>query len=491
MLFNSYEFILAFLPVTLAVTYALAARGWRRACAGWVIAASLFFYGWWNPAYLPLILGSIGGNFVVASLIGVLGRRAAFAVLTAGITANLVALGYFKYAGFIAANLGPLAGRDWRLEGIVLPLAISFFTFQQITFLVDAWRMRGLRTGFVEYVLCVTFFPHLIAGPIIHYGEFAPQFARPGAFRFQDHRFAVGLGIFIIGLFKKAVLADGLAGYATPVFDAAAAGHAPGLLAAWRAAFAYTFQLYFDFSGYSDMAIGLARMFGVRLPLNFFSPYRAVSIIEFWRRWHMTLSRFLRDYVYIPLGGNRHGPARRHLNLLVTMLLGGLWHGAGWTFVIWGGLHGLFLGVNHAWRAARQRWFPGVAAGPAGQAAAWALTFLSVVVAWVFFRADDLAAALTMLRSMTGLDGLGSAARLPRDLAALIALVAATLLLPNTIQFMARYRPALRPYRDVAAFRPVRLRWRPTLAWSAALAALAVIAVFQLGENTEFIYYNF
>ncbi|WP_309246667.1 MBOAT family O-acyltransferase [Ramlibacter montanisoli] len=285
---------------------------------------------------------------------------------------------------------------------MILPLGISFYTFTQIAFLVDTYQGKVTEFNFFRYALFVTWFPHLIAGPVLHHAEMMPQFARKAVCRIDWQNVAVGLSIFVLGLAKKVLLADSIAEFASPVFDGVKAGAQPMLFEAWVGALAYTLQLYLDFSAYSDMAIGLSLMFNVRLPLNFDSPYKATSIIDFWRRWHMTLSRFLRDYLYIPLGGGRAGNARRYANLMTTMVLGGLWHGAGWTFVVWGTLHGCYLLVNHAWRAFRRRhgWGEG---GRAAALAAGALTFLAVVVGWVFFRADSMASAVTMLQGMTGM----------------------------------------------------------------------------------------
>ncbi|MGH6886959.1 MAG: MBOAT family O-acyltransferase, partial [Geminicoccales bacterium] len=331
MLFNSFEFILAFLPVTLIGFFLLGGRESPRAALSWLVLTSLFFYGWWNPSYLVLIIGSICFNFFVGQR---LLARSSKAILGFGVAVNLLSIAYFKYAGFLAFNIEELAGVEVGLEHIVLPLAISFFTFQQIAYLVDAHRGEVRAEGFVNYALFVTFFPQLIAGPIVHHSEVLPQFARRSTYRLDLDNLALGLTVFSIGLFKKVVLADGIATYATPMFAAAQGGYEPTLFEAWGGALAYTFQLYFDFSGYSDMAVGLGLMFNIRIPINFDSPYKAVNVIDFWRRWHITLSRFLRDYLYIPLGGNRRGPERRYVNLMLTMLLGGLWHGAGWTFVI-------------------------------------------------------------------------------------------------------------------------------------------------------------
>ena len=313
MLFSSLEFILGYLPVTLAVFY-FARRVWgTRVALAWLTAASLFFYGWWNPAYLLLLVGSIGFNYIFRLWLSRPGS--ARLLLALGIGANLGLLGYFKYAGFFVANFGAVSGNGPTVEGIVLPLAISFFTFQQIAYLIDAYRGQAGERNLLRYCMFVSFFPQLIAGPIVLHREMLPQLHSDRFGNLTARKLAVGGTIFILGLGKKVILADSLAGSADPIFDAAAGGATLTLLEAWIGALAFTFQIYFDFSGYSDMAIGLAYMFGLRLPINFDSPYKAGSIIDFWRRWHMTLSRFLRDYLYIPLGGNRKGEGRRYINL--------------------------------------------------------------------------------------------------------------------------------------------------------------------------------
>jgi alginate O-acetyltransferase complex protein AlgI len=306
MLFNSYVFLFAFLPVCLVGFHLLARHIGLRASLGWLVACSLFFYGWWNPAYLVLMVGSIIFNFAVDTrLARNAGRPGNKALLLAGIGANLALIGYYKYASFFAANLNVAAGTGFEVGDINLPLAISFFTFQQITFLVDSHAGRTKECDWLRYCLFVTFFPQLIAGLIVHHSEMMPQFARKALASPKSINLAVGLTIFTFGLFKKAVLADGIAPYSDSIFLAAEQGAELDLIAARGGALAYTSQLYFDFSGYSDMAIGIARMFGIRLPVNFNSPYKAANIIDFWRRWHMTLSRFLRDYVYISLGGSQ------------------------------------------------------------------------------------------------------------------------------------------------------------------------------------------
>ncbi|WP_029000195.1 MBOAT family O-acyltransferase [Azohydromonas australica] len=406
MLFTTATFVLLFLPAALAGFFVLGRRS-QRAAAAWLFGVSLFFYGWWMPKFTLLLLASIGINFSlglrIARVVDAQGQGAARRWLALGVAFNLLLLGYFKYANFFLDNVNALAGTHWTLAGVVLPIGISFYSFTQIAFLVDTWHGKVREFQLVHYGLFVTYFPHLVAGPVLHHAQMMPQFARATTYRFDGANFSAGLAIFAIGLFKKVVLADGIAPYADAVFNPADAGAVPGTHEAWIAALAYTLQLYFDFSGYSDMAIGLSWMFNIRLPYNFNSPYQATNISDFWRRWHISLSTFLRDYLYIALGGNRHGALRRYVNLAATMVLGGLWHGASWAFVLWGALHGAYLMVNHGFRAlcgeALSRRLQG---NRAFMLASWALTMLCVVVAWVFFRAATLDGALAMLRAMAG-----------------------------------------------------------------------------------------
>jgi D-alanyl-lipoteichoic acid acyltransferase DltB (MBOAT superfamily) len=331
MLFNSGIFLFAFFPIVFLVFFSLDGLGWRGLASVWLLLASLVFYGWDDPAFLvPLILGSITFNFLCGRAISATHRPA---ILALGIIGDLGLLIYFKYANFLAENLAFLGAPPLH---IALPIGISFFTFTQIAFLVDCYRDRANEYNPLHYGLFVSFFPHLVAGPILHHKEMMPQFAWAATYRINMGCVVTGLCWFAAGLFKKVVLADGVESYASAIFSAVDKGQMPDFGQAWLAALAYSLQLYFDFSGYSDMAIGLALMFGIVFPVNFNSPYKAASLIDFWRRWHMTLSRFLRDYLYIPLGGNRSGERRRYLNLFLTMLIGGLWHGAAWTFVAWG-----------------------------------------------------------------------------------------------------------------------------------------------------------
>src|SRR5579872_3966389 len=357
MLFNSYEFIFLFLPATLAVFVNMRRAISCRAEMAWLVAASIIFYAWWNPIYIPLLAFLAAVTYGCARAIRVerqMGREARRRfLLIGGIACNLLALGYFKYTDFLLGTVNMLAGAAVPLQHIVLPLGISFFIFQKIGYLMDTSCGRVQEHNFLDYCFFVMFFPQLIAGPIVHHSEIFSQVRRPRAFTVRPPNVSVGFTIFVIGLFKKIALADNVADYANPVFAAANSGTPLYFFDAWAGALAYSAQLYFDFSGYSDMAIGIARLFGIRLPLNFNSPYKACNIIDFWRRWHMTLSRFLRDYLYFSLGGNHQGTFWRYINLFITMLLGGLWHGAGWTYVAWGALHGVYLIINHAWRQLR------------------------------------------------------------------------------------------------------------------------------------------
>ena len=427
MLFNSAEFIFFFLPAVFLVYALLARTSHTNVLIGFLVISSLFFYGWWNPVYLALILFSLTFNFAIAT--GITRRQQPATkkpLLILGLSINLGLLAYFKYTNFAIDSLNQWTGLNIPYTNILLPLGISFFTFQQIAYLVDTYQGRCKEYRFLHYCLFVTFFPQLVAGPIVHYNAVMPQYENQSTFQFKIENLAIGLLIFSIGLFKKAVLADGIAGYSNPVFASAASDMPVSTLEAWAGALAYTFQLYFDFSGYSDMAIGLGLMFGIWLPLNFNSPYKSVSIVEFWRRWHMTLSQFLRDYLYIPLGGNRNGGLQRYRNLLLTMLLGGLWHGAGWNFIIWGGLHGLYLVVNHGWQNLTGA-VPGWLNPFRWKPVAILTTFTVVVVAWVFFRAADFASASKLVQAMLCLSGCS----LPADIGLALEATGKTSLIPQ------------------------------------------------------------
>jgi alginate O-acetyltransferase complex protein AlgI len=390
LLFNSVIYIFLFLPFVFVVYFYLNKKHLTTAAKAFLVFASLFFYAWWNVVYLPIILVSLLFNYAVGRTLSEnkkikLSKKT---LLTLGITANLLLLGYFKYANFFISNLSTLLDTKLSLLHLTLPLAISFFTFQQIAYLVDSYRGETKEYDFLNYALFVTFFPQLIAGPIVHHSEMMPQFAKLKNSIFNYSNIALGLFIFTIGLFKKVVIADTFAQLATIGFDQMGSLN---FYEAWATSLSYTFQLYFDFSGYTDMAIGSALLFNIKLPTNFLSPYKATSIQDFWRRWHITLSRFLKDYIYIPLGGNRKGELRTYTNLFTTFLLGGLWHGAGWTFIFWGALHGLALIIHRAWKKLNIT-MPTLLA--------WFITFNFINIGWVFFRANNFHDAIKVLKGM-------------------------------------------------------------------------------------------
>lgn len=389
MLFNSYSFIFLFLPITLFLYFQLNRITSFKVAQCWLVVASLFFYGWWNPIYLILILSSMIFNYIIGMKITKqIVTRKKYYLLFFGVTANLLLLGYFKYADFFLLNINIIFTTEIPLLNLALPLAISFFTFQQIAYLVDSYKEKTKEYDFLTYALFVTFFPQLIAGPIVHHKQMLPQFNEKNRF-FNSNNFSLGLFVFSLGLFKKVVIADKLAVPATYGFDIA---DSLDLVNAWFTSLSYTFQLYFDFSGYTDMAIGLALLFNIKLPVNFNSPYKSLNIQDFWRRWHITLSTFLRDYIYIPLGGSRKNNSNTYRNLLITFILGGLWHGAGWNFILWGGLHGLALVIHRAWQLhiniKLNKWL------------SWFITFNFINITWVFFRAKDWNSALKVLQGM-------------------------------------------------------------------------------------------
>src|SRR6266403_5452223 len=397
MLFNSPVFLFLFLPATVAAYIAVRQLLGPRAVLGLLLAASIFFYGWWNPVYVPLLLGLALFNFLIARGLTAyrqIGRGDWVSILlTFGVVVDLVVLGYFKYTDFFIETANTLFKTNFILQHILLPLGISFFTFQKIAYLVDASRGEVEKHDFLEYCFFVMFFPQLLAGPITHHSEIFPQIKGPWAFAIKPSNFMLGLTIFVIGLFKKVVLADNFAPFVSSVYDAAAAGQTLDFFTAWQGAIAFKFQLYFDFSGYSEMALGAARLFGIQLPLNFNSPYRALNVVDFWRRWHMTLTRFLRDYVYIPLGGSRCSTGRLYFNLMVTLALSGLWHGAAWHFVFWGSLQGGAMVMNHAWRRV---WRP-INAWWSNTVARF-VTFFGLTVLLVTHRAPSMDIAMRVFR---------------------------------------------------------------------------------------------
>jgi len=449
MLFNSFIFILLFLPVTLLGTFFINRYISRRAAIIWLLSASLFYYGYDDHRYTILIIMSMAFNYIVGSIIVndivYKGRSYTKTLLIFGVACNLALLGYFKYANFFIENIDKIFNIHAQVLEVLLPIGISFYTFQQIAYLVDSYRKLTKGYNLFDYCLFVVFFPQLIAGPIVHHKEMITQFKNKQAFKFLPENFSEGFSMFSIGLLKKVILADGIAQYANPVFNYAGTGGHVSFLVAWLGALAYTFQIYFDFSGYSDMAIGLGRMLGVRLPVNFNSPYKANNIIDFWRRWNMTLSRFLKEYLYFALGGNRKGKLRRYINLMLTMILGGLWHGASWTFVFWGGLHGAYLCVNHAWVIVKKQFGMSEQSGQLFKMFSKLITFLSVVIAWVFFRASTFSSAFNMIKGMFGFNGLalptGYSTQLyfgAQELVFIAILFLIILFLPNSQQFVSK-----------------------------------------------------
>ncbi len=538
MLFNSYLYILGFLPVTIA-GFLVLGRFSKPWALGWLIVASVVFYGWWRPLNLLIIGPSLAVNYLLGrAILGMMAdagkARLRTTLLVIGIIFNVCFLGYFKYANFALSVANDVGGTEFVFKNIILPLGISFITFQKIAFLIDIAGGRIKSFTSRDFLLFVMFFPQLIAGPIVHYPETIPQFQRAET-RYDPTLYAMGITLFCFGLFKKVVLADGIAAHVTPIYSFAAAGETVTLLQGWIAALGFTLQIYFDFSGYTDMACGAALFFGIRLPFNFNSPLRATSIVEFWLRWHVTLTRFLTAYVFnaITLRLTRKRVVARkpmlkargsdpfaffHLiawPILFTMLLSGIWHGAGYTFVIWGLMHGVYLVINHAWRQYGPR-----PANPAAPKSVWTLaasflvTFLAVVVAQVVFRAPDMATAVNVIQGMFGLGGLS----LPGKLAAMtglppmrvlegaidmrefatasayvVVLLAIALLMPNTLQMMSRYDPVLQTPKQPPLVAGTRwtLYWAPNALWMVAIAGLAVVSMLWLTGKSEFLYWQF
>jgi len=488
MLFNSYEFIFLFLPITLLVYLALSKGNLLLTAKVFLVTASLFFYAWWNPIYLPLILCSIIFNYLIGTLLA--RKREKFShsnrkiVFAAGIFGNLALLGYYKYADFFIANVNYISGFNISPRHIILPLAISFFTFQQIAYLFDTYRGECKEYSLLNYTLFVSFFPQLIAGPIVHHKEVIPQFEDSKNRLINFENLSAGVFLFFIGLFKKVVLADTFSILANNGFDKMSV---LTFIEAWATSLSYTLQLYFDFSGYTDMALGAALMFNIKLPTNFNSPYKSLNIQDFWRRWHITLNRFMSNYVYIPMGGNRISLPRTLLNLMVTFLIGGLWHGAGWTFVFWGFLHGIAIAIHRIWRRFNIN-MP--------KFLAWFLTFNFVNIAWVFFRSRNFNDAFKVLKGMLGMSGVILPGMLASKLAFLrqygidfrglwmmnmangerltiitFAFLLIVLLFKNSNQMIDSLKPTWKNF--------------------AFIMAIAIVSIFSMGRIQEFIYFNF
>ena len=523
MLFNSYEF-LVFLPLCVAVFLTLSRRSGAGAGVAWLLVVSTIFYTWWNPADLLILASSVLVNFQFGRWVT---RNPRKIILAIGVGLNLALLGYFKYTGFLMETLGV---EPHSFAGLALPLGISFFTFQQIAYLVDCHRGEGSDASLGRYALFVSFFPQLIAGPIVHHKDLLPQFsASRQAHRNRGRDISIGLAIFAIGLFKKAALADRIAPHVNIYFDAFEAGDVPGFFVAWQALIGYGLQLYFDFSGYCDMALGAAKMLSIDLPINFASPYKAKNVSQFWRRWHITLSQFLRDYLYIPLGGSRGGAAVTLRNLMITMALGGLWHGAGWNFVFWGLLHGAFLCAHHLW----SRLTDGDAGSPAWKSTivyrwfAIGLTFASVCFSWAYFRAKTTTAANTIAAAALGVHGVEVPAGLHRLASArgieldslgiaassdgatqfvTISLWIVTLLClvwcaPNTREILCLDWKGAETFQSPDALVRTtddehsrirhRWNWSMTSRWAVFTGVLLAVGVLALPEVSVFLYFQF
>jgi D-alanyl-lipoteichoic acid acyltransferase DltB (MBOAT superfamily) len=504
MLFNTPEFIFLFLPAAVLLHFGLARYSAAAAVVGTTIS-SLFFYAWWNPPFVLLPVASIAGNFWLARRIAAAPDNAR-ALLIAGIAANVLVLGYYKYADFLLSIL-----YGYKAAPPNVPLALSFTTFVQIAFLVEVYRRRA-SPGLKHYALFVAFFPHLIAGPIVRWRNLGRQIADPSRYRLDWANVALGLTIFTFGLAKKVLIADQLAPHVAPVFDAATLGEPVTAFAAWGAALAFSAQIYFDFSGYSDMAVGLGLLFNFRLPINFAAPLRSANIFDFWRRWHITLSQFFRDFVYGPLTFGRPAPLWRVTSLLLTMTLVGLWHGAGWTFIVWGAYHGVLLLINFFWQTLAASDLP----TRPGRFAGWALTFTACVFGMVFFRATDIGTSWHLIKAMAGFGDAAAAGRLTlvwddwmirhgylseplvRSWFGMtwsmvgtfwtIGALAIALLAPDTMEIVDYREGEVQSHWR----RPVGvLAWRPSYVWLAAVAIVFAAVFTSLGRVSEFLYYQF
>ena len=517
MLFNSFEFIFVFLPISVLIYTILGMKFSQVISISWLVLCSFSFYAWWNPAYLILLLLSILFNYNLSGFIQKYQQKK-FSLLTIqrrfnlpkllliiGITSNLALLGYFKYTNFFIETINQVTATSFNLEHIILPLAISFFTFQQVAYLVDSYRGKVRHSTLLNYSLFVSFFPQLIAGPIVHHKEMMPQFSDRKHFKQLYTNITFGLLYFSIGLFKKIILADTAGNIATPLFTKVANGTIVNFFDGWLAAISYSLQLYFDFSGYCDMAIGAALMFGILLPLNFNAPYKAQNIIDFWRRWHMTLGRFLKDYLYVPLGGNRRGSIRKNINLMITMLLGGMWHGAGWTFIVWGGLHGIYLITNHVWQKIRSELLGHDLnkSSFVGRTFSISLTLLAVVIAWIFFRSSSIDSALNMLQSMAGLHG----ASIPEVLVNTVPLLGnitealGIVLTPtggsffytswSSILFIIPFLFFPTSHRLIRLIKQQNIHLGMNKATAYITSVVLLISIINLNKNSEFLYFQF
>lgn len=469
MIFNSFQFILIFLPISLILFYF--SRLYKRNNSLFLtftilVISSLFFYGYYNKLYLLILASSLIVNYMAGTA---LFRQPRKWLLITAITLNLTALGYFKYTNFFLENLGSIFGFETPALNIIFPLAISFFTFQQIAFIVDSYRQQTEEINFIKYCLFITFFPQMLMGPIVRYNEVAGQFHKNIA-QFSSHNFSIGLMLLSMGLAKKVLIADQCIPWVNAAFNNS---ESLTFVTAWTGALAYTMQIYFDFSGYTDMALGIGMFFNVKLPINFDSPYKAVSFADFWRRWHITLSNFLRDYLYIPMGGNRDGQTRHYLNIFITMLIGGFWHGANWTFILWGAYHGFFIALSHAWARTGFR-LPVFFAR--------ALTFIGILMGWVFFRAETVPQAWKILSAMISINTFGLSELISLSQGGLASVSLLVLLIfvnyaPNSMKIAAE----------------PRLKKRYAVAF-ATLFFACLLSMYDGSLNTvpsEFIYFDF
>ena len=525
MLFNSYIFIFLFLPITLLGFHIIGKKGHYRLTICWLIGASLFFYGWWNPVYIALIIGSTLFNYAFGYLLSTNRNKI---LLIVGIIGNIFTLGYFKYANFFINNINLLTGGNFILEQIILPLGISFFTFQQITYLVDTYLGKTKEYDFLHYCLFVTFFPQLIAGPIVHHKNMIPQFTKKILLGLKLNNLASGFSIFSIGLFKKVILADGIALSATPLFNIAEHGVDLTFFESWAGAIAYTFQLYFDFSGYSDMAIGLALMFGIIIPVNFLSPYKAKNINEFWNNWHISLSNLIKNYLYYPITLSLTRYAHNiHLDriasfcliiifpTLFTFFWVGVWHGAGWNFVLFGLLHGIYIVIYNFWsktEISKKNLITNTMAK--------IITFLAVTLSFVLFRAESVNGAMNIIKSMIGLNGISLPSNLKNILGFLeeynlvvfedmfvnyifghspffgiifiIILFFITLILPNTQQIMRTYNSGFEMWTGKVSRPQYKwMEWKPNFYWCILIGIMFVVSIMNLTKGSEFLYFQF
>lgn len=459
MLFNSYQFIFIFLPLTV-ILYYLFAKLNKKYSQYALLIASLIFYGYWNYRYIPLIIGSVFINYYLGML---LSKKKINALLIIGIITNLSILGYYKYSNFFLNNINGILGTSYNFIHIILPLGISFYTFQNIAYIVDCYKNSDYEKDFVSYSLCIIFFAKVSQGPIVHYKDIIPQIKNPQNNEINFENLNKGLFYFSFGLFKKVIIADALATYITPGFDYSTS---LTFVEAWGIALSYTLQLYFDFSGYTDMAIGIGYFFNYKLPQNFESPYQSNNIIDFWRRWHITLGDFLKNYLYIPLGGNRRGLRRKYLNLFILMTICGLWHGASWTYILWGSVHGIFLIINNIVKKIKIRIYPLVSR---------LITFISVLLAWVLFRANDISTAIKVYKGMMGLNGIEFSNLIYFD---------KRVLLYNIIGFII---VMLIPSPN----KIYKTKRKPNIVWTAALIIILLISIINLNKPTEFLYFQF